>query len=214
MDNQYQETFNTWNKIAQLYEDKFMPMDLYNATYAIFCDSWIKTDSAVLEIGCGPGNITRYLKNHNPNCTVTAIDVSSNMVELAKKNNPDVDFRIMDCRNLQEIENTFDAIICGFTMNYLSKNDCLKLISDCNDLMQPEAILYMSFVPGDYKKSGYITGSTGDRTYFYYHDPKAVINELDKNFISVIHSIEKEYPKSDGTTEIHLIIIAKKGKVL
>lgn len=29
----YQETFETWNKIAGLYEEKFMDLDLYNQSY-------------------------------------------------------------------------------------------------------------------------------------------------------------------------------------
>ena len=210
MEDKYQETFDTWNKVAPLYEERFMQLDLYNDTYDVFCGLWSKPRARVLEIGCGPGNITRYVKTNNPNSHITAIDVSKNMVELAKKNIPEVDFRIKDCRNLRDIGNSFDAIICGFTIPYLSKPDCSKLISDCKKLMNKEAVLYLSFVPGDYDRSGYITGSSGDRTYFYYHDPKAIIKELGKNSFSVIHNIEKEYPKSDGSTETHTIIIAKK----
>ena len=210
MDNRYRETFITWNRIAQQYEDAFMDLELYNDTYDVFCES-IKNDNArILEIGCGPGNISKYLLTRNPSYNILAIDVSHKMIELAKKNNPNTECQVLDCRNITELQKTFDAIICGFTIPYLSKPDCSKLISDCKKLMNKEAVLYLSFVPGDYDRSGYITGSSGDRTYFYYHDPKAIIKELGKNSFSVIHNIEKEYPKSDGSTETHTIIIAKK----
>ena len=31
--DRYTETFETWNKIATQYQDKFMQLDLYNYTY-------------------------------------------------------------------------------------------------------------------------------------------------------------------------------------
>lgn len=61
MDNRYKETFETWNKGASMYQDKFMDLDLYNENYDFFCDSLNKPNSKILEIGCGPGNITKYI---------------------------------------------------------------------------------------------------------------------------------------------------------
>lgn len=210
MDNTYKETFKTWNKIAQLYEDTFMDLDLYNDTYDVFCDSIKKDNANILEIGCGPGNITRYIATRNTSFKIHAIDVSKKMIELAKKNNPNTDFQVMDCRDLHVIQNLFDAIICGFTIPYLSKSDCSKLISDCNKLLKENGVFYISFVEGQYKNSGYLTGSTGDRTYFYFHDLKRIKKELEMNSFIIISLIEKEYQKSDGTMEIHTTIISKK----
>lgn len=83
--DRYQETFKTWDKIAQIYEDKFMGLDLYNDTYDIFCNLISKNNPYILEIGCGPGNITQYLLAKNPNFRITAIDNSENMIKLARK---------------------------------------------------------------------------------------------------------------------------------
>ena len=49
----YKETFETWDKVAKLYEDKFMHIDLFNDTYDRFCDLIVKANSSVLEISCG-----------------------------------------------------------------------------------------------------------------------------------------------------------------
>ncbi len=46
----YKETFETWNKVASLYQDKFMDMDLYNDTYDFICDSIVKDKADLLEI--------------------------------------------------------------------------------------------------------------------------------------------------------------------
>ena len=46
--DKYQETFQTWNKVAEIYQDKFMNLDLYNDSYDVFLDLILKTDSSIL----------------------------------------------------------------------------------------------------------------------------------------------------------------------
>lgn len=208
----YQETFQTWDKIAQIYQDKFMNLDLYNDTYNIFLDLIIKTNSSVLDIGCGPGNITKYLLTKNANLKIKGIDISENMVELARKNNPLAEFEIMDSREIHSLNEKFDAVVCGFCIPYLSKFDCIKLITDCNNLLNSSGILYLSFVAGNYENSGFISGSSGDRTYFYYHNLDNIEKELKTNFFETKKLLHKNYEKVDGTEEVHTIIIAKKER--
>ena len=85
--DKYKETFETWNKIALLYQEKFMDLDLYNDTYDFICNSILKVNSKILEIGCGPGNITKYLLCKRPDFDILGIDIADKMVELAKINN-------------------------------------------------------------------------------------------------------------------------------
>jgi len=210
MEERYKETQKTWNKIAQLYEDKFMELNLYDDTYKSFCNLLLKPDADVLEIGCGPGNITRQILAIRPKLNILATDVSKKMIALAKRNNPAIATQILDCRNLKALNAKFDGIICGFTIPYLSKLDCSKLISDCSNLLTETGILYLSFVSGDYKNSGFIAGSTGDRTYFYYHELERVKQELVLNQMTIVDLVELEYKKAGGISETHVVINAKK----
>ena len=59
MSSSFKENHETWNKIAQEYEDKFLGIDLYNDSYDGFCTLIQKENASILEIGCGPGNITQ-----------------------------------------------------------------------------------------------------------------------------------------------------------
>lgn len=52
--DRYKETFETWNKIASIYKDKFMNMDLYNETYDVICNAITQPNAKILDIGCGP----------------------------------------------------------------------------------------------------------------------------------------------------------------
>ncbi|NUO02966.1 MAG: class I SAM-dependent methyltransferase, partial [Saprospiraceae bacterium] len=206
----YQTTFQTWDKLAAAYQDKFMDLDLYDDTYDLFCQFVEKQNPAVFEIGCGPGNVTRYLLNKRPDFKIHATDVAPSMVELAQKNNPTAHCSVMDCREINTLASRFDGILCGFCMPYLSKEDCEKLIEDCGGLLNSGGILYFSAIEDDYQKSGFETSSDGQHTmYVYYHQADYLKKALEKSYFEVVAEERKTYSKNNGTSSTHLIIIAK-----
>lgn len=81
-----EETFQTWNKIADLYESKFMDLDIYDKTYDYFLNILNNKSSKILEVGCGPGNISKYLLTKRDDIHLLGVDVAENMIELARKN--------------------------------------------------------------------------------------------------------------------------------
>ena len=42
-------------------------------------------NSKIWEIGCGPGNITKYILSKLPDLNIFGIDIAPNRIELAKK---------------------------------------------------------------------------------------------------------------------------------
>ncbi|WP_318642779.1 class I SAM-dependent methyltransferase [Flavobacterium ardleyense] len=210
MANRYKETFETWNKVASLYQSKFMNLDLYNDSYDLICNSLTTPNSKILEVGCGPGNITKYLLEKRQDFDVLGIDISPNMIEFAKVNNPTANFEIMDIRQIDQFESKFDAIVCGFCLPYLSEKDCLKLIRDSSNLLNNDGVIYLSFVEGDLAKSGFQTSSSGDRTYFYYYNLQYLKLILFENNFKEIQTQKVEYKRSENEIEIHTIVTAKK----
>jgi 2-polyprenyl-3-methyl-5-hydroxy-6-metoxy-1,4-benzoquinol methylase len=209
MDN-YHITFKTWDKLASQYQDKFMDLDLYNDTYDRFCELVKPGKARILEIGCGPGNITRYILAKRPDLILEGIDVAPAMLELAKKNNPTADFKVMDCRNIDTLNTTYDAILCGFCLPYLSKDDCHKFIKDCAALLNTGGILYFSAIEDEYSKSGMETSSDGEHSMFVYSHEAAYLQQWLGNYgFEDIEVIRKQYPKADGTVSVHIIFIAK-----
>ncbi|MND58364.1 Trans-aconitate 2-methyltransferase [compost metagenome] len=210
MNDPYQQTFQTWNKVASLYQENFMDLDLYNDTYDRFCKLIEKEGAKVFEIGCGPGNVTKYLLAKRPDLYVEGIDIAPNMIELAKKNNPTANFQVMDCREIDRLTDMFDAVMCGFCMPYLSKEDCAKLIKDCSNLLNPGGVLYFSVIEDEYSKSGCETNSLGDKMYIYYHEVPYLQDYLKENSFDQIEIERKEYVKAGELHSIHMIFIAKK----
>lgn len=58
----------------------------------------ILTDNpqSVLDVGCGPGNSTRVLKNRFPKAHIIGVDSSETMIQKAKETCPDIEFQVMD----------------------------------------------------------------------------------------------------------------------
>lgn len=208
MSNQYKETHDTWNKIAQPYQDAFMQLDIYNFTYDAFLKALPK-QANLLEIGCGPGNITSYLNKKNSSLNILATDVAPAMVEQAQKNNPNIRCKVLDARMINTLQQSFDGIICGFTIPYLNKADVKTFINHSYRLINDEGYFYLSFIPGDYANSGYITGSTGNKVYQYYYLEDTMETWLKQVGFSVFKSYTIEYQR-EYTTEEHQVIIAKK----
>jgi len=200
-----------FHKCADEYEAKFMDFDLYNPTFDIFCTSIEKQNADVLEIACGPGNITRYLINKRPDFKILGIDFAQNMVNLAKKNIPSAEFQLMDCKNIRTLEKKFDAIMCGFCLPYLTKEEAVQLIKDGGNLLNPGGVFYISTMEDDYSKSAVKVSSSGEyRTFTYYHQEDYLSAALEENGFEIIHLERKDYPANDGTNPVDLILIAKK----
>ena len=205
--NKAEETKNTYNNIASLYEEKFMDMTLYDETYDRFCGLLENADASILEIGCGPGNITKYLLTKSPNYQILGIDVAEKMIDLAKKNNPSVDFKVMSAQSIASLEKVFNGIIAGFCIPYLDSKETETFIQNAYNLLTDEGVVYISFVEGNV--SEYKTGS-GGRVYFYYHQLEDLKKVLVQNGFHHLETFKVQYPTQCDNTELHTILIAKK----
>ncbi|MBC7886377.1 MAG: class I SAM-dependent methyltransferase [Ferruginibacter sp.] len=201
-----------FNEYAKQYQDKFMVFDLYNDGFDLFCSHIVNDHADILEIACGPGNITRYLLDKRPGFKILGIDLASNMIGLARLNNPTAEFKLMDCRDIGSIDKKYDAVMCGFCLPYLSKEESIKLISDASGLLKLNGVIYLSTMEDDYSKSGFKTpgSGTGDKIYIHYHQADYLTNALKENGFKIINLQRKPYPMDDGTTTTDLVIIAAK----
>lgn len=207
------ETSNTvdiFNKNAELYLQLYGSLELYNETYDFFLDH-LKRDACVLDLACGPGNISRYLLSKKPELKILGVDLAPNMISVAKENNPRAEFKIMDVRDLEKIKKKFDGIICGFGAPYLSKNECNSLIKNVSSHLKEKGIFYLSAIEGNYEKSGYEFSSDGrDKAYVYYHEGNYLTDFFANNSLEMIKTFRKKFIKQGGEASVHLILIAVK----
>lgn len=204
------EEINVWNKLANLYEERFMKLPIYNETYSFFTNHLASENSAILELGCGPGNITAALLKINPQLHILATDYASNMVELAKKNNPQIEVQVLDAKLIHTLNLKFDGIIAGFVAPYLTAEELKKLACDVYLQMNDEGLFYLSFVAGEPSQSSFQTGSTGDRLFFNFHSLHEISTSLEELGFIILQIFVVPYQKENGDCDEHTIIISQK----
>ncbi|RZK14046.1 MAG: class I SAM-dependent methyltransferase [Pedobacter sp.] len=91
--------------------------------YSCICDFYSKfaLGKSVLDVGCGQGVLYHYLtENIDKTIEYFGIDISSNAVELAKKQFPDCHFMQLDF-DRDGLEQKFDVIIFNETLYYFDQ---------------------------------------------------------------------------------------------
>jgi cyclopropane fatty-acyl-phospholipid synthase-like methyltransferase len=205
-----QETLNTWNQLAEAYQDKFMDLDLYHSSYDYFLALLSEKQTKVLELGVGPGVITKYMLNKRPELEWLGIDVAPKMVELARNNIPSARFEVMDVRSIQDFKEGFNAAIAGFCIPYLNSEECTQLFLNLSSLLVKDGIFYVSFVEGNPSNSQVQTGSTGLRVFFNYFQTQWIKTIAHKNHFELNQKFVIQYVKADKQIEEHIVLIFKK----
>ncbi|MBW8334564.1 MAG: methyltransferase domain-containing protein [Prolixibacteraceae bacterium] len=201
-----------FDEFAAEYAERFMNIELYADSIDAFCNL-IKNDRPkILELGCGPGNVTSLLKNRFPEAYITAIDLAPKMIEIAQKVMPEVDFRVMDVRDISSIPEKFDAVMCSFCLPFLSKADSVKLIADCAEKLNSGGVLYISAMEGDETKAGFETTSFSGNSeiYFNYHSRHDLENVFAESGFEICHLKLQDYPEPDGRITTDMIFIGVK----
>lgn len=77
--------------------------------------------SAILDLGCGPGNSTEVVGATFPDATVLGVDASPEMVEAARRERPRYSYRVFNASNDLAVLGTFDLVF---------SNACLQWVPD------------------------------------------------------------------------------------
>lgn len=200
-----------FNKLAELYQQRFMNVDLYADTFDFFCGTLEKNNPEVLELACGPGNISRYILNKRPDIQLLGTDGAPNMVELARRNNPEANFEVMDARDMRKLNRTFDGLICGFCLPYFSIQETKQLIQDAAWVLRERGLIYLSTMEDEYQKSGLRKGSTGDEVFMHYYLASDLEPILKEAGFHLLKTERKLSTGADGTIVTDLILVAQKS---
>lgn len=78
----------------------------------------------ILDVGCGDGSMSKLLSNICSNSTISGVDISENLIKIARKSYPDISFNVDDASLLRIIKsNSIDIIVTNNVLMDLSDLD-------------------------------------------------------------------------------------------
>ncbi len=125
----------------------------------------------VLDAGCGVGRpVSQFLAKKG--FDVTGVDISSRMVELARENVPEATFIQKNIATLDFPANSFDGIICVYTLWHIPRELHSSIIENFHRLLRENGILVIN--TGVYESEG-MSKFFGERMLWSTNDPKKTL---------------------------------------
>lgn len=104
--------------------------------------SLLPKNALVLDIGCGPGMKSKYFADNG--LRVIGVDLSEKMIEIAKREYPNLDFRVGDITHLDIIPEMFDGIHAQAVLLHIPKVDVPHVIAGLKDKLNDGGYLYIA----------------------------------------------------------------------
>jgi hypothetical protein len=101
--------------------------------------SLVNPPAMVLDVGCGPGFDAKYLSEKY---TVSAIDISKRMTEIAQYENPDIDIKCADIVNADIGKNKYKGIWARGSLHHIPEEKLDNVFKKLYDALVDNGILY------------------------------------------------------------------------
>lgn len=170
----------------------------------------LQVGDLVLDLGCGSGIPARYLASKG--MRVIGIDISSEMILLAKKQVPGVPFICADMEKTQWPKDAFGGICAFFSLLHLPKKRTIDLLHNVYKWLRPGGILAVTVVVGT--EEGLCDKFMGEDVVVYlsYYTKEELVLSLCTIGFSVTAARVLNI-KTKNFEETELFVLAKKPMV-
>jgi ubiquinone/menaquinone biosynthesis C-methylase UbiE len=103
----------------------------------------VKNAGLTCDIGCGPGQVARYL--HNNGVAACGVDLSPGMVKRARQLNPGIEFAQGNMLSLDVADGTWAGITAFYAIVNLPPDDLVPAMREMYRVLQPRGLLLLSF---------------------------------------------------------------------
>ena len=101
----------------------------------------------VLDLGCGPGHLGRYL--HERGIPTRGLDISHEMVRLARELNPGLEFLQGDMRELPFPDEFFAGVAAFYSIIHLEPAELEPVFTELRRVLRPGGLLALAFHIGN-----------------------------------------------------------------
>lgn len=149
-------------------------------------------NKSIFDVGCGLGDYA--VSFYENGSDVTAIDISKKMIKSAKSKNNNIDFQILDMRNIPDNWNSkFDGIICVTAFQHIPIENAAIILKKFHDILKNNGVLRVDI------QIGREQGFDPDLRYIEtYTDENDAFKKLELKNLGFEKIISKEWKLKKG----------------
>lgn len=135
-------------------------------------------DAPVLDVGCGPGHVAGYLIDAG--ATVTGLDLSEQMIEIARERAPGGTFVVGNQVNLLRppAAHSWGAIVSFYSTLHLAASELPPLLAEFGRVLDDDGRLLLAVRPGQQVIGSAAFAAHGVELDVVLHDPEQVLDAV------------------------------------
>lgn len=162
------DTRAAYSRMAQKYHELFHDEMNQKEFDRIILDSFARyfdEASSLCDAGCGPsGHITRYL--YDKGLKILGIDISDRCIGIAGKQNPEMEFKVMDMTCLGLPDKSLDGIVSFYSILHTPKEHQNLIFREFNRVLKKGGKALVVVKKGE--DEGYIHEMLGEEVKIYF----------------------------------------------
>lgn len=170
MERYLKKTIQTYDQIAADYvqaTNNLQPQE----EFTLF-SQMLLTGNAVLDAGCGGGRDCRALAERG--FQVIGIDLSAEMLKIARNLAPGCEFRQTDLRKIPLADNSIDGIWCCASLLHLKRREVRRALLEFRRVLKKGAVCCILIKKGTGEKFVKDSRSQGKPRFYSYFQPDEI----------------------------------------
>lgn len=197
----------TYAKIANRYAEVYFD-DLSDAPFLDKFISYLPPQAKVVDIGCGPGNFTRQLTGRGFN--VKGIDLSNEMLTIARDRVPEGDFKMMDMRKLDYPDETFDGLLVAYSLIHIPSSEIPETLRGFYGVLKPNGVVLVIAQRGEPDRVVDEPLQPGEKMFVNFFTKDSMSDVLTKAGFVIEYQEEKPSQDPNSFSDAVIYTIGKK----
>ncbi|WP_088997666.1 class I SAM-dependent methyltransferase [Micromonospora echinaurantiaca] len=194
---------DAYASVADLYIELFGTSQQVHADDLAFIGRHLSIQPGkVLDVGCGPGHITGYLRSLGADAT--GIDMVPEFIAHARAAHPHGRYQLGSMTSLDVEDDSIAGILAWFSLIHLPPQDLDGVLAEFRRVMTPAGTLVVGFFDGDE------VGAFDHKVVTAYRWPADEISE--RLARAGFTEVERQHRPSDGTHRPYAAIAAALGQ--
>ncbi|GEK21826.1 class I SAM-dependent methyltransferase [Cellulomonas xylanilytica] len=154
------DTRESYDTVAESYARTVPAMvddlPVMRGVLALFAERVRALGGPVVDVGCGPGHLTARLRDLG--LDVSGIDLSPEMVRLARRDHPGLSFEVGSMTGLGLPDGSVGGVLVWFSLIHVPDEEVPTVVAELHRVLRPGGVAMLGFHVGDqrsHKTQGY-----------------------------------------------------------